>query len=407
MYTNRWKGIPTGAWGTVFDSHNSRTLDRFAHGEIAYDAPLWRNVAASARTTYDHYYYVGYFAYADVMNMDANWGHALGVELKLIWDPRPDNRVIVGMTRQQNLGARYRYWDVPEPVYYDKNSPYSTTSAYLQNEYQILANASVVLGLRHDRSSNAPASTTPRAGLVYHPTSTTTLKGLYGQAFRTPSNCELFWDNSNIGFRGNPDLKPEQIQTTEVVVEQRLGRCLQANVSAFKYHMHDLIDFVVDPADSIQVYQNAGTVSTGGVEVGVQARLPHEIAAFANYSFQNAHDQHDEDISNSPYHLATVGFSIPLRRVLSFAALAHAESGRRTVYGTQTASFATIDFNVTFAPQRWHESAFDRSRARTSLQIRVSNAFDAAYATPGGYEHAEDAITQDGRKISALLKVQL
>lgn len=407
MYTNRRKGIPTGAWGTVFDSRNSRTLDRFAHGEIGYDAVLWTSAIASMRTTYDHYYYIGHYPYVDVMNLDANWGNALGCELRLIWDPRPNNRVIAGVTRQQNTEARYKYWDAPEPVYYDKDTPYSVTSVYLQDEYQILPNASVVLGLRHDRSSRAPGSTTPRAGVVYHPTSTTTLKGLYGQAFRTPSIYELFWDNSDIGFRGNPVLKPEQIQTTEVVVEQRLGRYLQADVSAFKYHMHNLIDFVVDPVDSVQVYQNAGAVSTRGIEVGIQARLPHEIAAFANYSFQDAHDLQDEDISNSPYHLASAGVSLLLRRDLSFAAVAHAESNRRTVYGTQTASFATVDFNVTFAPQRGHKSALGRSRARTSLQIRVTNAFDAAYATPGGYEHSMDAIAQDGRKVSAVLKVEL
>ena len=41
---------------------------------------------------------------------------------------------------------------------------------------------------------------------------------------------------------------------------------------------------------------------------------------------------------------------------------------------------------------------------RLELSLRVNNVLDATYATPGGVEHRQAAITQDGRNLSVELR---
>jgi outer membrane receptor for ferric coprogen and ferric-rhodotorulic acid len=41
---------------------------------------------------------------------------------------------------------------------------------------------------------------------------------------------------------------------------------------------------------------------------------------------------------------------------------------------------------------------------RLELSLRLNNVFDATFATPGGVEHRQAAIVQDGRNLSAELR---
>jgi len=63
------------------------------------------------------------------------------------------------------------------------------------------------------------------------------------------------------------------------------------------------------------------------------------------------------------------------------------ESERLTVYGTTAKPFFLANLNLASKPFFKH--------LRASLLI--NNLFDIQYAYPGGYEHLQDAIIQDGR----------
>ena len=71
----------------------------------------------------------------------------------------------------------------------------------------------------------------PRAALIYGPFEKTTVKLLYGQAFRPPNVYELY--ASGPGSEANPNLRPETVKSTELVVEQYLPKNLQFSVSGY------------------------------------------------------------------------------------------------------------------------------------------------------------------------------
>ena len=77
------------------------------------------------------------------------------------------------------------------------------------------------------------------------------------------------------------------------------------------------------------------------------------------------------------------------------------ESGRRTVYDTRTDPFLLANVTLTATPR-----VLQRSPATEplTLALRISNLFDASYATPGGVEHRQPAIIQDGRSVAAELR---
>ena len=53
--------------------------------------------------------------------------------------------------------------------------------------------------------------------LIYQPFEKTTLKALYGQAFRAPNVYELYYRDGGLSEKANPKLKPEKIQTYELL----------------------------------------------------------------------------------------------------------------------------------------------------------------------------------------------
>ena len=61
---------------------------------------------------------------------------------------------------------------------------------------------------------------TPRAALVWQAAKATTVKLLYGQAFRAPSEYQLTYPAGSGTGVANPNLKPESISTYELALEQ-------------------------------------------------------------------------------------------------------------------------------------------------------------------------------------------
>ena len=68
---------------------------------------------------------------------------------------------------------------------------------------------------------------------------------------------------------------------------------------------------------------------------------------------------------------------------------------RLTVYGTRTDAHAIADLTLTARPLG--------DRFEASLSAR--NLFDTSYQTPGGFEHTQEGIRQNGRDIRLRLSV--
>lgn len=406
MYSSREKAFPTGAWDVAFNDPNSKTIDNLGYLELKYQTNRNAPQNLVMRVYADHYDYKGYYPYEDededgspyvYDSWDSNLGNWLGAEAQFIWDTRSNNRLIFGTEYREHLNARYRYWE-PDTVYFDGDFPYNTQSAYLQDEYQIRSNLALTAGVRYDRYSFSENALTPRAALVFNPASGSTVKLLYGEAFRAPNLYEVYYDDPVSGYKPNYQLKPEKIRTMEAVWEQQFSKQVMGLISVYNNRITNLIDQTIDPADSLIQFQNVSQVTSAGAEFEVQARFPSGISGYVNSTIQRSKNRlTGEKLTNSPEVLLKAGLVYGFNRTLFTALEFRYESGRITVYDTRTDPFFITNLTVstrTFA-----------SHFKVALKIR--NLFDVAYQYPGGYEHYQPAITQDGRNVTVKIKFSL
>src|SRR5690606_13276397 len=122
------------------------------------------------------------------------------------------------------------------------DAPFSVASILGQAEFQVSPRLTAVAGLRADEHSLSGSSTAPRGALIFTPSSATTVKLLYGQAYRAPSAAEAHLETSF--YQRNPELRPERIQTLELALSHRFGSRILGAMSMYQYRLRDLIDQV-------------------------------------------------------------------------------------------------------------------------------------------------------------------
>ena len=391
--TSREKGIPNGAWDTFLNS-GAWTRDSRTFAGLRYEQPFGVGISLSLRAHVDEYTYDGYYPYLyegeAIDGFDDSATRRVGGDLQFQWDTGPGNRLVLGSEVRHHFQNRYTYWDEYE-TYVDFDVPSSSFSLYVQDEYQVLRNLAVTVGLRHDQYTDVGGATSPRLAFVYMPFQYSTLKLLYGEAFRTPSAYELYYDDPVGEFKRSASLKPERIRTSELVWEQAFSRSLSGSVSLYRYSMRDLIDTVTDPADSLVQFQNVAQATARGLEASLQARFTPALQGYFSYTLQHAREAGEQEtLSNSPTHLAKGGLAFPLPGPWTAATELRYEGRRRTVNETLTDPFVLANLSV--HTQRF----FDRLQ----LSGHVRNLFNTSYALPGGYEHRQDAIAQDGRSFA-------
>src|SRR2546428_2753054 len=109
IYGARTKGIPTGAFGTLFNDPRSHTFDNERYQSIGYQHSIRKGWDVAARTSVSRYVYDGTFVYgpdnpggADVVNYDFARGTWWSGELKL-QQTLERNNLSFGTEFQENL----------------------------------------------------------------------------------------------------------------------------------------------------------------------------------------------------------------------------------------------------------------------------------------------------------------
>ncbi|HAO19750.1 MAG TPA: TonB-dependent receptor, partial [Desulfobacteraceae bacterium] len=98
--------------------------------------------------------------------------------------------------------------------------------------------------------------------LIYSPLDKTTVKLIYGTAFRAPNIYELLSDD---WAHGRVMLHPEKITTSEIILEQRFGKYLQGVVSGFAYKIDGLIT-QIPFTETWTTFENTDDISAKGIE---------------------------------------------------------------------------------------------------------------------------------------------
>jgi outer membrane receptor for ferrienterochelin and colicins len=259
----------------------------------------------------------------------------------------------------------------------------------VQDEIAIHEKVLATIGLRHDQYETFGAATNPRFALILLPTTSATVKLLYGEAFRAPSPYEMFYEDGGASQKPNPDLAPETISTFEIAFEQSFGERWRVTMAGFTYELEDLITLVTDPTDSLLVFRNADRVRSKGVELEIERRSAAGWRGRASCSLQRADDATSGDrLTNSPEEVAALGITVPfLAGQVEIGLDARYLGSQTAVRGTEVDPHAVVNLNLR-APRLW---------GRWEVSLLVTNAFDARYRCPVSDEHPEDTMEQDGR----------
>lgn len=272
--------------------------------------------------------------------------------------------------------------------YIDDRRQSKSTALYLQDEFLIRENLLINAGVRYDYHTHFGGTIKPRLALIYHPAEKSTVKVLYGEAFRNPNSYELFYGLGG-SFKTNPNLQRESIKTSELVLEQYIGRFFRLSASAYHYRLKGLISQEIDPIDELITFNNAGEIRAKGLEFEFESKLANGLEARAAYSAQRTYyAASGARLTNSPTHLGKFNFSAPLfKRKLFTNFELHYTSRVMTLDGTYTDPIVLP--NLTF---------FSKNIAnKMDIFFGVYNLFDRKYSYPGSEEHLQNTIEQDGR----------
>jgi outer membrane receptor for ferrienterochelin and colicins len=395
-YGWREKTIPTGSFGTIFNDPGTNTIDAPGYFDLKYDHKFGDDWGYRARLYYDHYTYHGSYIYDEsasggpprVVNNDLGAGQRWGAEFdvsKKLWD---NQTLIAGAEYRDNFQQDQENYDLqPFFQYLDDRRSSSVGAAFAQDSIAIRRNLVLDLGLRHDHYSTFGGTTNPRVDLIYSPFEQTTIKLLYGQAFRAPNAYELFY--SAAPNEANPSLKPETVKTTELALEQSLPNHLRMTVSGYFYPIRGLISQEEGTAPGLVMYRNSGNINMQGLELALNRKAPSGLEAGGNFSYQDAKSvSSGSPLTNSPHELAQVHLSVPLYHRQVFASMNVQYVGKRlTLAGNYAGAYLVP--NLTFFSQK--------ALKRWDLSASFYNVFDGQYGDPGAEEHRQDIIFQDGR----------
>jgi outer membrane receptor for ferrienterochelin and colicins len=168
---------------------------------------------------------------------------------------------------------------------------------YAQDEWAFTKDWYLTAGVRQDHYSDFGNTTNPRLALVWETAYNLTSKLLYGRAFRPPSFSELY-NTTNPVLIGNPNLKPETNQSTELAFVWQATTTLQANLNLFHYLWKDILR-----PDSSNIVQNAGNQHGDGFETELVWDANQSLRLSGNYAQQRSIDEAtNQDAGNAPRH---------------------------------------------------------------------------------------------------------
>ena len=306
-FENRIKEIPTASYGTDFNVRGMQTRDDRGFVDLKYTRN-WEEhgIDLLTRVYYDYDRYVGHYIYAGVPSIDPGEGQRWGAEMQVSKEILEKHRLTAGVDFRSNFKIHQEnYVESPFVSTLDDRRHNTVVSPYVNTEWQLLTNLTLHAGARFDYWDTTTHSVNPRTGLVWQPSRTTTLKALYGEAFRAPNAYELYYHDGFVTQKPAGTLKPENVETYELVWEQLLGRGFSLTTSGYFYRLENTIVQVTDPLDGLLVYRNTGRNHGRGVETELSYRAPCGFNSQLSYVFQETENvTTGAALSNSPKHSA-------------------------------------------------------------------------------------------------------
>lgn len=315
-----------------------------------------------------------------------------GIEVRVVSTARPDHKTMFGFEYQDNARQDQSVVDAANPAV-GAVVPGAGWRAgvYAQDEWGLTETLSATLGLRADRSDISGNALSPRLALAWQMTPDTTLKAMYGRAFRAPNALERNFSDGMTQLP-NPNLDAERIDTLELLAEQRVTPSLRLRATAYRWTMQGLVTLAGLPGGFNQ-YQNGADIEARGVELSADKTWEWGGRVRGSLSRQDACYADGPRLLNSPRLLGKLNISSPVPETgLRLGYELQYSADRRTVDGTEVPGYWLSNLNL--VADRWARGL--------EVSLALYNLFDRDYAQPGSAFNWQNVFEQDGR--SARLK---
>ena len=388
-WVSRDKTIPTASFGTDFTNPNTHTIDERWYIDANYHHTLFQDTDITARLYFDEYRFKGQYIYDGLANLDNVLGQSWGTEF-MVSRPFLDktHRLTAGGEFISNMTLQQRNEDTdPYRMYLDSDESNQKWALYVQDEYRVTSWFLINAGLRQDHYASFGDSLNPRLAFIFQPQNSSTLKLIYGTAFRAPNAYELYYQDG-FSTKKPQHLDPEKIATYQAVLEQRLFSNYRMTAGGFSYRIDDLIRQQTDAATGMSVFENLNKVTANGFEIELEGAWDSGLRSNLSYTYQNVIDDlTDETLANSPQHIGKLNLTVPVFAKNWFVSSGiQYLSSRKTVLDSETDAVWLA--NMTILARKIY-SGLDMS-------LSGFNLFNQKYKDPVGLEFRQNGIEQDG-----------
>ena len=385
-YIDRVKGNPTAQYGTTFDNARLRTDDSRSYVTLKYAHKFDYDIDVSADAYYDRSDYRIGLPNSPLFVVEEQAGQWAGGEVQVNKRIFDEHVITVGAEYRNDFQQDRKVFEPGSSnVFTDVQTGRRNYGIFAQGVFTILTNRlHLDAGVRYDKYGHFDPSFSPRAALIYNPCEQSTFKLIYGTAFRDPNFLEL----SDPRFQ---DIKPEKINSYEIVYEQGIGRHLRSSISGFYNQMDDLIDFRNGTFTNFDA-------NTLGTELALSGKWESGIETRLSYTLQHTEDNKtDTGLIDSPTHMVKANVSAPLWKDKIFAGLeVQYTSSRHTVFtdllGNSVSAGDAPGYTVV------NVTLFSRNLFKNlEASASVYNLLDTTYFDPASRFHLQNKIAQDGR----------
>lgn len=393
LYSSRLKIVPNASYQTTFNDPNNRSTDTRGYVDLSYSKSFSPGTDLDLRAYYDGYRFRASYPYGEIGDSDrsvqindavADWigfesvlGHKLG-----------RHRMVVGATGEYNLRINQRNYNVGETAFLNDHRTPGLAAVFGEVELNLHPKLSFNLGGRVDWYSSFGTAISPRIALMYLPTSRTSLKYIFGHAFRAPDPYDEYYTDGTDITAQSKGLVPEDIESHTVLLEHTFAPWLHMTADIFENDIDNVFREQQDPVTGLTSFVNGNGDRGRGLEVDLNAKTASGWSGRTSYTFTRAKEmQAGKTVMNSPSSLAKLNAIAPIK--------GKGFLGMELLYTGAQQSF----FGAHVSPSFLTNMTLSSKPTRSGLEFSAScdNLFNRSWSTPTGPESINAITRQDGR----------
>lgn len=241
----------------------------------------------------------------------------------------PGNRVLWGLNyRNTQMNSTYN-----DP----RRDSDDLIGCFFQDEIEITGQLTLIAGIKYENNSFTGRDFSPRASLLYSPSSQHHFRLAVARAFRTPGFSEnsLYLRNTLptpfervpvVTTRGNRHLEPERMTSCELGYRTVLFDRAGFNVELYYSELDRVIDYALERRGlPVQVrFENAYDTVARGIEIELDFPVTEWWTLTANYTWQSVEKRRaNQDLTGVPRHKCNLRSYVELPGNLSVTATLH------------------------------------------------------------------------------------